>query len=672
MWSVLKITDGTKAGTVDILAILREWLPQLASAKGGGFWGGSTYTQGRQLFDKQLENILDTFLLSLVTGSQIETAALVNLITTLLDKGVAYWVEEFQLEPVWIEMRSITQAQSQYALIYDWGIPEMNAYFDGPFGTSGTLENITLILEHGLWMENEPKTGTAIELQSANSTITANTTRKRTWVSNFWDASPLTHVFVYDAAPAGWTNITGLTGVNLLPAVPAVGDILYVGVQEPGTASPFSNIVFNVGVAMAGLTITPYHSRGAGLWAALPVGVYPYQDDTNTFQRTGPNVVVFDYISGAQPWITDAVNGITAYWIKFEVTAAPGPVTCPTQVTDEIYTQEEPYYDIPSDQVEGTYPAQAKYELWRRDAAKDQAVTLNMIGTKTLLGLRTLSRGENFLAFLPTYDPILPANLAYTAVLGAFANAINTPWYRAHQWVPGGALADAIPGYWKIDDPLSREYSGTYRMFLRCKNNSPVADDIDMRIALSAGNLANVVFVSPRKEVVTVGFQVILDFGLITIPESFPDTNYIYELFLLLLCDSTATATNIFFYDLILMPVDECAVDLTVAAANNFQTFDQDEILIPDSFSNPKFNIIAPLLREDITGGTMQYALNWQARTPGENILNVSQADGQRVWTFLLYNQNYITGGEPDYRAFWNTAVSIRGWRNERYKTLRG
>ena len=670
MWSRLVITDGTKNGTVDLLPYYKEWLPSLAVSKGGGYWSSSTYTQGRQLFDKQFENIIDTFVLNLYTGKQIETIDLTNKLTTLLDKGVAYWINDFQTEMVWIEMRPKSQPNIQYAIISDWSIPNLDEVFVPPFSATGTMEDISLIIEHGIWLENQPGVGTQLELQSANSNVDANTDRKRTWLSNYQDFSPLTHIFVFDASGPTYTDITGLTGVGLLPAVPAVGDILYVIVQDAGTKSPFHNIVFNIGIAQAGLTIVPEYSRGAGAYGNISTYGWPYVDDTNSFQRTGPNAIVFDYPGGANSWQTDVVNGITGWIIRFRVSAGAG--VSPTIVNDPIYTNENPYFDIPGDQVAGTYPAQMKYELWRRDTSTNYTNAYFEIGTKALVGLRSLERGADFVGFLPTYDPILPANIAYTMSIGAVIVSPNIPWYRNHRWVPGGALANAIPGYWTISDPLSRQYPGTYRVFLRVLDNCPAVGDIEVRLGFSAGNIANVYHVTEYQQVVTLADQVVLDFGLVTIPNAFEDPNYDYDLFVILESNTTAASTNIYFYDLILMPADECLIDLQVAATNNWQTFDQDEILLPDSITNPKFEISADMLRETIDAATMQFVLGWQARTPGENIANINQTLGQRVWTFLLYNQNYITGGEADYRAIWSTAVSARAWRNQRYKMLRG
>lgn len=671
MWSRFRITDGTKAGTIDVLPYLREWLPQLALAKGGGSWSGSPYAQGRQLFAKQFDNIIDTFLLSFVTGSQLETTQLVNLFTTLLDKGVAYWLNDFQTDMVWIEIRPECQDYSQYALIYDWQIPQLNDYFDAPFGINGSMDEVTLIIEHGLWSENIPGDGTAIELQSSTITIAENTDRKRVWITNYWDDSQISHVFRYDAAPPGYTNITGITGTVLFPVAPAVGDILYVGVENTGTESPFHNIVFNIGTAMVGLAFTIEYSRGAGAWGALPVAGYGFQDDTNGFANTGPNAVVFDYIAGANPWATDAVNGVTAWWIRFRITAAAGAVS-PAIVSDPIYTQQCPYFDIPADQVEGTYPAQALYNMWRRDVSYDSSATFILVGTKFLLGLRSLDRGTDFLAFLATHTSILPPSVTYTVSLGLMQTAANTPWYYAHQWVPGGALSNAAIGYWKVTDPESRQYTGTYRVFLRVKDNSPANGDIITRISMCVGNVANIVYTSPNRQVATQAVESVLDFGMLTIPEAYESSSYDYDLYFWIYGDSTATATNIYYFDLILMPVDECPIDLEISADNINQTFGQNEILLPDSISSPKYNITAKMLEENISATSLKYKSEWQARTPGENILQVNQTNGQRLWTLLMHNYNYITGGEPDYRAIWSTGICVLGWRNERYKTLRG
>jgi len=675
MWSKLIVTDGTKTGTVDLLRILKEWLPTLAAAKESGYWSGSSFTQGRQLYDKQFENVIDTFMLDISTGEQSDTIALVNLLIELLDKAVSYWTTDEQTDPVWLEMRPECQDESQYAIIMEYSLPQIDEIFAPPFSGSGLLEGISLIIEHGLWSENEPTSATAIELSGGNSLISESTDRKSVWLSNYYDDSPLTHIFVYDASGGTYTNITGLSGVNLLPAVPAAGDFLYIGVQDDGTNSPFDNIVFNIGTAASGLTLTPEYSTAAG-WAALPVAGYGFRDDTSLFTNTGRNIIVFDPVGGANPWSSRVVNGVTAWWIRFWVQIAVAPV-CPTQQTDAIYTNQNSFFELASDQISGTYPAQAKIELWRRDNSNSFNAAFITQGTQVVAGLRSLDRGAGFQAFLNTYNNATPTGVSWTNG-GASATVTNlyAPTYRFVRWSSGGVVArpGTAIGYWTISDPTSRAYTGKYRAFLRVTQQGTLGD-MEVRLGIGAGGFGSTSYFTEWKRCSTTAnvalFQT-FDMGIVDIPAPNPAiANYAYDVFISVWGTDDGGVSNIQIYDLVLIPIDECPFDAQVVTATPlFDLFNINNLLVPDSITWPKMDIATPNLSELLDGTSKTYQANWQTRTPGE--IFWQHGKDQRLWVLLLYNYNYLTGGEVEYSGIFHSAITVRAWRNQRYKMLRG
>lgn len=681
MWSKFLITDGTKEGTINLLPYYKEWLPQLAPSKGGGYWSGSTYTDGRQLFSKQLDNIIDTFLMNVFTGSMLDTINLINKITTLLDKGVGYWVNDWQNESVWIEMCPECQSESQYAVIMDWSIPNIDEIFVSPFNPAGTLEDISLILEHGLWLENEPGTGTAIDLQTGTTEsdlitplIDADSGSKVVWISNFWRNHQITHVFIYDAAPGVWTNITGLSSVALFPAVPAVGDILYVGCTSANPGSPFDNIIFNIDTASAGLTIVSEIWNGAA-WVAIP-GAWNEVDDTSDFTNTGRNVFVFDPPwTGATIWAPVAVNAVTAWWVRFRVTVAAAPTT-PT-IVEQIYTNERPFFEIPAEQVPATYNALGQFRNWRRDDGQidhDTAAN-NAMYTSLFYGFRSVDRGEHFIGYLQAVDnatiPVTqqtPYGIIFNIVAANTTNAtsVKIPWYNYTHWNPAGAVSGTIC-YWELTT-YNSEYKGTYRLFMRGREVG-VAGTIKNRIKIYNGAYSGAIFTTPWRYNQSTNDEVI-DFGLVTFPEIniLNETGFDSQTYILIEGDTPGTASDYYYYDIILIPVDELAIEVKITpAGNNSSTFYSDKLLIVDSISNPKYEVSAKNYSEGITS---TYNLDYHVITPGE--LYFSPNTDMRVWCFGVYDDNFDNSSAEFNRAVFHSIFTPWAYRNSRYKMLRG
>jgi hypothetical protein len=108
--------------------------------------------------------------------------------------------------------------------------------------------------------------------------------------------------------------------MTLLPAVPAIGDAYYFGFETK--VSGFSLYISQQG-NWAG-TITWYYWDGAA-WSGL-VDLLPSDSASKNFEVSGQ----VDYTWTVQgDWATTAVDGITAYWVKAEVTSYTGVTTQP-------------------------------------------------------------------------------------------------------------------------------------------------------------------------------------------------------------------------------------------------------------------------------------------------------------------------------------------------------
>ena len=117
--------------------------------------------------------------------------------------------------------------------------------------------------------------------------------------------------------------------MTLLPAVPAIGCAYYFGFDQM-----FDAVALNVGTAGIGNWTIEWQYWNGAAWTAL-AGV---TDGTTSFQVAGLHDVSFT--RPVADWATVAVNGVTKYWVRAEVTGYVGITTQPlgTQAWIKIIT----------------------------------------------------------------------------------------------------------------------------------------------------------------------------------------------------------------------------------------------------------------------------------------------------------------------------------------------
>ena len=656
---ILVITDGTTRIDLLSLFVLGEWTPQTAQAKGGGVWRDSPFLQGRQLVLHEYENIIDTFELK-AKGDGDVNLLICNTqdLRRLLEKAIAYWVTDWQNDPVWIETRGICETNTRYAIIHDYRTPnDDNPFFD-PVSSHAVFDDWTLILEHGLWLDNEPGSATALEigatetydgrnLGNVNSSGTFTpTTADEVYVANKRNIANLTDVYYYDASGPAWSAnlMDAALPFAFLPAVPAVGDIVYYGIDTSiADSGPFCSIVHDIGTAQNDLTIIWEYWNGA--WVALTE-----QDGTaksgDAFDTTGVNSVHWRVPSD---WATTAVNGITGYWVRARVTAIGAGPSAPAQQNRDIYSAIWPYIEIGSDQVSGDVPSIAKIQFKNQsDGNISPGNAPDIYDNRIIMGMRSTSRGDNFTAYMNCSQEQNPTNIAIAV---ADTPAVEkSPTGEPVLYNPAGAIDPiSLRLRFFVNDPLANEYVGTYRAFIRVWNDISAGgniDDFSVRLYVTYKTYG-AIYESETQITQTSGNPELIDCGVFTI------TNFDNETIETLYFDIEAghlVATNSVLYlvDLILIPVDEWAADIsdfsedllsggTWIGSYNGAGSDRSKITI-DSVGQPKIKTYS-ILKKDVT----EYLMG-KYKTVTNNSVQIVANQEARLW---MVSERYDTTASP-------------------------
>lgn len=148
----------------------------------------------------------------------------------------------------------------------------------------------------------------------------------------------LTNVtYIYRATGGGVSfsaNLTATTAFDYFTDTAVVNDCLYINSR--------TDIVFNVGTAMAGtgLTLVWEYYGGAGTASWTPIE--NIQDDTNSFTTTGSNRVKFP-MQFTHKVVT--VNGTSTTWVRCRISAKTTITEGGANATD-IVTRGDAYVNI--------------------------------------------------------------------------------------------------------------------------------------------------------------------------------------------------------------------------------------------------------------------------------------------------------------------------------------
>lgn len=499
------------------------------------------------------------------------------------------------------------------------------------------------------------------------------TAEQDTIVINKTSRAVITHAYYYDANTASYSDnlLTKTPPYAILPAVPAVGDRLYIGsdIANFTDIGPFNNVIFDL---IRGGNFTGHWHY----YFDLTSGWANFKNDPNAsgYQTfiCGDGINL-DY-SGISmiDWEQDnyfgtaTVNGVNAYWIYFEVATITGDATPPQQQNRQIYTATYPYLDVAADQVPGDIPALMRLQM--NAASCDHAA-----GNNVVIGLRSLSRGEEFNAYLNASD-IQQENGVVFAIGSSGSHLADDTFCPTGRSVhlQGITTNNAWTNIcsWSISG-IAEQYVGSYHAYMRVTNGISSIGVEKYRLKVVFGEAYNLSYTEESSpENYTTNGVTLLDLGQLVIqPTSgLRSSDYLSEL--TIYAQTKSIADNVYtfsyLYDIILVPSDEWCGGFGVPV-NTGSTLRFGMGLDIDGITYPKHYRAVQTTYID-TGMPTQYDQavvgDYTKIASGEPILQTN-AD-QRLWFLQFYNQF------PGFQSFFENALRVKVTRSSRYLLARG
>lgn len=478
----------------------------------------------------------------------------------------------------------------------------------------------------------------------------------RMYIANKRNVAQLTHIYIDDGGVFSANHFPVSAAFDLLPVTPAVNDAVYFGIDTSvDDSGPFSSLVFNLAITKINTDIVWEYWSGAA-WSTLTT-----TDNTSGFANPGINSVHWNQPSD---WATTAVNGVTGYWVRARVIAVSSPAP-PTQDDYNVYTVVAPYIDVASSSVGGDIPALLRM-LATNQSDKDGpgGSGPNLYSSRLLVGLRSTDRGSRFSAYLNAADEQNPDGVTVSAgTNSSFQNNVETATGRMIRYNPGGAESMASRATWVLDTDTSRHYYGEFRAFLRGRQSNGSAGDILVRLKVTTGS-GGVSWTGRRKPFANTNDDQIIDLGVVTLPvaSAFKQSDVADEVSLSVQASSDSGTPDLYVYDLVLLPVDEWAVDIQDTVNTSDSAIDNSEYAEIDSASYPKRRI-----RSIVRDADGLIKANWLTIANDKAILQSNAS--QRLW-FLA--TRFASAGSSDVRSDPEIVHSAELYSKQRYLGPRG
>ena len=174
--------------------------------------------------------------------------------------------------------------------------------------------------------------------------------------------------------------------------------------------------------------------------------------------------------------------------------------------------------------------------------------------------MRSTSRGAAFRANINLGDRQNPASTAVTLIADTAALVYpQFPPYSVANYTPAGASALARQlsvAFW------SNDWHGRYRVFVRYEMAGGASGDVAAQLTLQTGSVTGIIRTSAILDSET-GTEKLWDFGEFTLPGMQPLEYTGYCHFVLEMSNTNAGGADVYLFDLILIPTDEYAFDIS-------------------------------------------------------------------------------------------------------------
>lgn len=413
------------------------------------------------IFNLEYKPVAESYSFLVAGDTQDIAISYLRALDKLLLQAENYFLNNFETTIVWLVSRASNETKPRYAVIYLGNVPEYADIYAQPFvvdAGKAILEDLTLNLQRGVWLSNPPLSPSA-EVLTVTSVATS-----AAYIGNRFTETMIKSIKVFDASgPTYTTYASGVlnypTGVGILPAVPAAGDILYIGVnpKSEGTVSLPDSFYLNILTGRNNTIVGEYWSGAA--WTALP----QFVDNTASLTQAG----TVSWGQNFNNWATSTIDTVSANWMRLRVTASPSGLA-PT--ANEIHA---PRCFIEFSSIGGDLPALVDLELTNVcDPGGAYQSELRRHTSSFYFGLRSVSRGATFIPWVnPTLSALAPVPSANTdtynyAPVGRFVS-----FYPGNVFAPianynfVGRVVDGIT-------TLVQDYVGSFRLLVRLNSST--------------------------------------------------------------------------------------------------------------------------------------------------------------------------------------------------------
>lgn len=667
LFSVLRITDGFS--TVDLLGgnkggngfLLDSYTLGRPALKNGGAWQDSPFATGRHLVHGNRANPVDNLTLKVAYPDHPSLIQAMQTFDALLDKAQAYWLVDWQDEPVWIEATVHGETGLRYALIYGYEFNNYPSPYSEPYVNDNSkkyvLDGLVVSLERSFWQNLQPGESTQIAITGSGY---ATALQSGLLIGNR-NAGALTGIH---KAPAGTINTTNLLSgsppYSLFAASDTTNSAIYFGANDP-----FGSLIFNLNEGIGGTHVIVYEYYNGTTWydlaAHLPIANIP--DSTAGLMESGVHSV--RWVSPSD-WIKSQPDAglTTSYWIRARVSSGTVGGTPPSQQTRHICTANRGYVDIGESQVAGDLNALSVIRFISEGATEDTDTEINRgpilrLG-RIMFGLRNYERGANFNAYInmATADNVsgISVNVApLRSPIPVITTTAASPAGATLTWSNSAGdpeMADLFTVV--LDGTIAREFYGEYRLLLRMSHDGQQGET-KVRYLLNFNSYLSTTKTGKTKIIDQAVDLQVVDLGGIKIPHSsdikMADTLDAIALTIQL---QTANARNITIYDLVLLPTDQMAGEISGTGSIPLDAtyhIESDAIGYPGKAKRC-------FLKNSSSGnivGSLDVVLN------GEQVLHASTR--QRLWCVVVNG----AGGTWDYNLVYGVEIE----KLQRYHYLR-
>jgi len=477
----------------------------------------------------------------------------------MLRKAWQYHYRPRHNAPVVLIAKAPGETNPRYAVVRQCpAISGRNRITSEAFRQAVAADGDGVTIERFIWRDFMPGTmPSPIVLGQVGGGPTAPT---ESVIANYRDNHAITDVYVADGGVFG-PNLYGEPGLlNLFPAAPAVGDIIYFGGDDP-----FFNISLWLVTAAVyvGVTFVWEFSNGAAGWPDLVLGdtltLYP---DDDIWARTGLAAI---NVWPGSTWAKEVVNGQNKLWIRCRIDAIATSFTSPPQNNlYPIYNQRNPYVSIPANTLEGDAPP---YLLLRAKSPEggDADETFANV-SKILVGSK--SQGlDGFLSHINLGNDGNPAGVTVTYGTDTAAAASPEAPGGDHAHITFATDITMVMRARVVLQDLAADFVGEYRPFLRIDGSGTFDGKVQIVVRLDSTSDFASKNVGP--EIDTVGdesFEVVdlwpldrirIPFGKFMSADDLAGADLIFEIW----ASRDAGAGELDLKDLILIPIDEWSVE---------------------------------------------------------------------------------------------------------------